>query len=419
MLSVHTSPLAPLGGRDTGGMNVYIRQLARELASRGVLVDVYTRRADAATPAVQEDVPGFRTITLAAGPAAAVGREELRALVPEFAAAVDAHRRAEGLAYDVLHSHYWLSGLAALRLSRLWDVPWAHMSHTLAVLKDAHRGPHQEPEPESRLRGEDEVLHAADGVVASNEIEREELLRRYDLEPSRVHVAPCGVDLSLFHPGSRRASRERLGLGIGEKIVLYVGRIEPLKGLDTLLAAASILKRRVPGVRALLVGGAAGPGDPATERELARLRALSSELGVDDVVEFCGPVAQAGLPDLYRAADVSVVTSHYESFGMAALEALACGTPVVASRTGGLQSTIRDGRNGFLVPIADERAFARQIERVLCRPELAARLSQEAVRTARRYSWQRVADANLGVYHNLLAPRRAEVPLEVGADLSL
>ncbi len=419
MLSIHTSPLASLGGRDTGGMNVYIRQLARELADRGVAVDVYTRRADAATPAVQEDVPGFRTIALSVGPEEPVGRDALYDLVPEFAEAVDTYRRRERLEYDVLHSHYWLSGLAARLLSEMWGTPWAHMSHTLAVLKDAHRGPHQEIEAPLRVRSEDEVLHAADAVVASNEIEREELVRRYGLDASRIHVAPCGVDLSIFHPGSRSASRERLGIRREEKVVLYVGRIEPLKGLDTLLRAAAILKQRTQGVRVLLVGGTTAPGDRATDHEVERLRALSTQLGVDDIVRFYGPVPQAGLPDLYRAADVSVVPSRYESFGMAALEALACGTPVVASRTGGLQSTVRDGRNGYLAPIGDETAFAHSIETVLCRPHLAARLAEEAARTARRYSWQRVADANLGVYHNLLAPERMEIPLEVGVDLSL
>ena len=419
MLSIHTSPLAPLGGRDTGGMNVYIRQLARELARRGVLVDVYTRRADLSTPAVQEDAPGFRTITVDAGPPTPVSREELHTLVPQFAAAVDRYATAEGLRNDALHSHYWLSGLAAAELSELWGVPWAHMAHTLALLKDAHRGPHQEPESKLRVRAEADVLRAAGAVVASNEIERAELLTRYGLDAGKVHIAPCGVDLSLFHPGDRRAARERLGRAPGEKLVLYVGRIEPLKSLDTLLGAAAQLAPRVRELKVLVVGGASGAPDEATTRELERLRELTVVLELEDVVEFHGALSQERLPDVYRAADVCVIPSRYESFGMAALESLACGTPVVASRVGGLRSTVRDGRNGYLAPAGDVAAFARHIEMVLCRPESAARLSREAARTARRYSWQRVADANLGVYHNLLAPAPTEVPLEVGADLSI
>lgn len=417
MLSVHTSPLAPLGGRDTGGMNVYIKQLSRELAVRGIQVDVYTRRADPSTPLIEEDSPGFRTINLPVGPDEPVTRAELFDLLPDLVLAADAFRLSQGREYDILHSHYWLSGLAARRLAERWSIPWAHMSHTLAVLKDAHRGPHQEPESPLRLCSEAEVLHAADGVIASNDVERDEIVGRYDLDPTGVYIAPCGVDLSLFHAGSRRASRERLGLGGDQRVALYVGRIEPLKGLDTLLRAAAILKPRMSDLKVLLVGGSSKPGDDATERELARLQALAGELDVEDVIEFYGPVAQAELPDLYRAANVCVVPSHYESFGMAALESLACGTPVVASRIGGLQSTIKDGRNGFLVPVDDERAFARRIDKVMCRPDLAARLTEQAVRRARRYSWQRVADANLGIYHNLLAATYSEAPTSVGYDL--
>jgi D-inositol-3-phosphate glycosyltransferase len=409
MLSAHTSPLAALGGRDTGGMNVYIDRLARELARRGVGADVYTRSADPSTPALVEPVPGYRVVSLAVGPPAPVSREELWRLLPEFADAVDAHALVTGAPYDTLHSHYWLSGLAARRLALRWGTPWAHMSHTLAVLKDAHRAPGQDPESPLRVRSEAEVLSAVDAVIASNEVERAELLSRYALPSDRVYVAPCGVDLGLFHPGDRRDARARLGLRADDRVALYVGRIEPLKGLDTLLAATARLAERIARLRVLIVGGASSP-DEATERELRRLRALASRLGVEAVVEFRGPVPQDELADVYRAADVSVTPSHYESFGMAALESLACGTPVVASRIGGLQSTIRDGENGLLIPVGDVSGFAAAIEAVLCRPELRARLSAEAARTARRYSWERVADANLGAYHNLRARALREEP---------
>lgn len=419
MLSIHTSPLASLGGRDTGGMNVYIKQLALELARRGISVDLFTRRSDTATPAVQEVVPGFRTISLSVGPPASVSREALYGLVGDFAHAVDSYVQSDGLEYDVLHSHYWLSGLVGEKLSNVWGMPWAHMSHTLAVLKDAHRGPNQEPESLQRLESENRILRAADGVVASNEIERQELLRRYDLEPSRLHVAPCGVDLSTFNPGSRAEARARLNLEQHEKVILYVGRIEPLKGLDTLFAALALLAKRVSHLRLIVVGGAKAGTDQATEREVARLQRLAGDLGIDHLVEFRGPALQSELPELYRAADLCAVPSRYESFGMVALEALTCGTPVVASRTGGLQSTVRHNVNGYLAPIGDEYAFARYMERILCRPELASGLSQEASSRARRYSWQRVADANIGVYLNLLAPVRAGVPLEIGAEVPI
>lgn len=418
MLSVHTSPLAALGGRDTGGMNVYIRQLARELAGRGTTVDVYTRLSDPNIPLIQVDVPGFRVLNVPAGPAHPVSRDELHALLPEVVASINDKAQIESANYDVLHSHYWLSGIVAERLAELWRLPCAHMSHTLALLKDEHRGPHQEPESKLRRDGEDAVLRAADGVVASNEIERRELVDRYGLAPSRIHVAPCGVDLDLFKPGSWEEARQRTGRSSDERVLLYVGRIEPLKGLDTLLAAAALLRDRVSSLKLLIAGGSRTPDQP-TEQELARLRGIARALELEEVVEFLGPKSQTELPDLYRAADVCAVPSRYESFGMAALESLACGTPVVASRTGGLQSTIRDGRNGYLVTIGDEREFADRLASVTCQPRLARRLGEEAARTARRYSWQRVADANLGAYHNLLAPNRTRVPLEVGADLGM
>lgn len=422
MLTIHTSPLAALGGRDTGGMNVYIQQLALELARRGVEVDVFTRRSDRETATVQEDLPGFRTITLGAGPAAPVSREKLYELVGDFATAVERYGHSSGVRYDVIHSHYWLSGLAAEKLVQPWHAPWAHMSHTLALLKDAHRGPYQEPESLQRIQSEDRVLRAADGVVASNEIERQELLHRYGLSPSRLHVAPCGVDLAIFNPGasaSRAQARDRIGIAEHEKVVIYVGRIEPLKGLETLFGAARIVAQRVANLRVLVVGGAKAGSDNATERELARLQGVAADLGVAPCIEFLGPVPQSGLPDLYRAADVCAVPSRYESFGMVALESLACGTPVVASRTGGLQNTIRHDQNGYLAPIGDERAFAGYLERVLCQPATSARLSEEAARRATRYSWQRVADANLGVYLNLLAPERTGVSLDLGPDIPL
>lgn len=410
MLSVHTSPLALPGARDTGGMNVYIRQLARELARRGVAVDVYTRRDDPALPLVQQDEPGFRTINVSVGPEEPLAREQLAALVPRLAEEINGFRRRERAQYDVLHSHYWLSGLVAERLSTRWGTPWAHMSHTIGALKNAYIGPHQQPEPALRLDSERLVLRAADGVIASNEVERQELLDRFGLDPARVFIAPCGVDISLFHPDSRRAARQALGIPESERVALYVGRIEPLKGLDTLLQAAALLRDSVPQLRVVIVGGAPKGRDAATEQEIQRLRTLATNLRLHSVLDFRGPQPQQELPAFYRAADVTVVPSHYESFGMAALESLACETPVVASRTGGLPSTIRSGRNGYLAPVGNERAFARSIEKLLCRPELARRLSEEASRTARRYSWQRVADANLGVYHNLLAQHTHAIP---------
>lgn len=403
MISVHTSPLASLGGRDTGGMNVYIKRLSEQLAGEGVPVDVYTRKADPSVPLIQEDTTGFRVINLSVGPAEPVSREVLYSLLPRFSEAVSAFRSSHGHEYDVIHSHYWLSGLVGRSLAESWEVPWVHMSHTLGVLKDENRGAFQQPESELRLRNERLVLESADAVVASNLVERGEILDYYGLDPSRVYVAPCGVDLKLFHPDSKQEARRRLGIDPKRKLVLYVGRIEPLKNVDTLIAAVHQLQGRVDNLKLLIVGGTRGGGDSETRQELLRLEALVRDLGLEDMVEFYGPAPQQELPSFYQAADVSVVPSHYESFGMAALEAMACGTPVVASRVGGLKSSVRDGNTGFLVSVGDVETFAARIERVLADKDLAVKMSINAARTARRYSWRKVAESNLDVYRRAIA----------------
>lgn len=409
MITVHTSPLAALGGRDTGGMNVYIKQICEQFAQANVRVDVFTRKDDASIPLIQEPMPGFRVVNLEVGPSEPVSREELHSLLPCFCAAVVAFQSAHKVQYDVIHSHYWLSGLAAERLAAKWGVPWVHMSHTLGRLKEEHRLGTQQRESNLRLRSERHVLDCTDATIASNLVERTEILDFYGLDPSKVYVAPCGVDTTKFHPADRDGARARLGLDPKQKLVLYVGRIEPLKGLDTLLEAAAILKCKGEIFRILVVGGTRNEGDTETACEMSRLRSIAADLSVEDVVEFCGPSPQSDLPDFYRAADVCVVPSHYESFGMAALEAMACGTPVVASKVGGLKSSVRDNRTGFLVAVNSSKAFADRIRRILNDKELHARLSANAARTARRYSWQKVAESNLDVYRRAIASARVPV----------
>ncbi len=401
MLSLHTSPLARLGSRDAGGMNVYVGSLSEQLARAGALVDVFTRRDSPEVAEVRRPFPGVRVAAVPAGPAEPVSRDHLHELLPEISDWIECFARSSGARYDVIHSHYWLSGLAAMELSRRWGAPWVHTSHTLAKIKELHRGPAQEHETELRLRSEDLVLRSADAVVVANEVERREVVREYGVDPARLHIVPCGVDACSFRPDATDAARERLGLAPHERIVLYVGRLEPLKGVDVLLRAASALRHRVPDLRVLIVGGSQDAEDPATAAELRRLRAIVGEEGIGEVVEFLGPMPHEWLPDLYRAADVCAVPSYYESCGLTALEALACGTPVVASRTGGLSVTVSDGVNGYLVRPGDHRELAARLGDVLRGDGLG---DGHAAELGRARSWQRTAAATLEVYRRVLSP---------------
>ncbi|HEY8489457.1 MAG TPA: glycosyltransferase, partial [Dehalococcoidia bacterium] len=325
-LSMHTSPLARLGGREAGGMNVYVRELARRLAAAGFPVDVFTRRTDPAQPETVALAPGARVVHVAAGPAEPLEKGALPPYAAAFAEGVAAWAEGHGLAYAAVHSHYWISGLAGRSLARRWDVPHVVMFHTLGEVKNRARA--TEHEPNSRIRAEALLAAEADRIVCAHADERDLLARYYGADPARVAVAPLGVDLGRFRPLDRPAARRALGLPAGGRVVLFVGRIEPLKGIDVLLHAVARLEDREE-VTTLVVGG-----DERSEPELHHLRELARALEIAPRVRFEGPVEHERLPRYYNAADVCVVPSYYESFGLVAVEAMACGTPVVASRVG-------------------------------------------------------------------------------------
>jgi D-inositol-3-phosphate glycosyltransferase len=389
VLSVHTCPLAALGGKETGGMNVYVREVARELAGIGVGVDVFTRSQNPAITRVVELGRGARVVHLAAGPQMPMARERVWNHLDEFADRVDAWRLTEGVDYDVVHAHYWLSGVVALDLRARWGVPVVQMFHTLARLKnDVAREP-GEREPALRVAEETRVARDVDRIVAASEIERAQLVGLYGARFDRVTVVPCGVDTTLFRPGDASAARTRLGLD-DRPTLLYVGRIAPIKGLETLLEAVDRLGLAGRRVRLLVVGGDA---DERIDGHEAYVRGLTCRLGLCDDVVFVGAQPQISLPDYYAAADLTIMPSYYESFGMVALEAMACGSPVVASRVGGLATTVRDGFTGFLVPEGDAPALAARIETLLADAALRAKLGAEGVRWAAKHRWACVADA--------------------------
>ncbi len=389
VLSVHTCPLAVLGGKEAGGMNVYVRELSRELSRMGVEVDVFTRSQNRAIPRVVDLADRARVIHLPAGPQAPLPRERLYEHVEEFVDGVDAWRIARGVDYDLVHAHYWLSGVVGLALRERWGTPVLQMFHTLGRLKNRVARADGEREPELRLAAESRIVARADRIVAANAVERAELVRHYAADPSRIAVIPCGVDARLFAPGD--AAAERAALGLGEApLLLYVGRLAPIKGLDTLFDAVGLLHRRGIAARLLIVGGEA---DEPLDGHEARLRAQIDRLGLRDAVRFVGAQPQETLRAYYVAADALVLPSYYESFGMVALEAMACGTPVIASRVGGLTTTVRDGVTGFLVPEGDGPALADRLERVLDDPDLRWRIGREGVRWAMQHRWPCVAEA--------------------------
>jgi D-inositol-3-phosphate glycosyltransferase len=399
MISAHTSPLAALGGGTSGGMNTYVRELSRELGSRGYVIDVYTRRTSPADPAVQPFGPNARLINIDAGPAENIEKDAIRDTLDEFESGMRAFIAAEGIAYDVIHSHYWMSGVVGRRLAEEWRVPHVVMFHTLGEVKKRARI--TEHEPPARIEAERLIATTADGIVVASSHEKHLLSALYGADERVINVVPCGVNLDLFQPMDKESARRTLGLKKGERIILFVGRIEPLKGIDVLIGAAAQLHED-ENFRVLIVGG-----DERAERQLEELRQHAARLGVDHHISFVGAVAHEELPVYYNAADVCVVPSYYESFGLVAIESMACGTPVVASRVGGLTSAISDGETGYLIPWRCPEPFAERLELLLDNDELRASFGRAAREAVERFRWANVADALSAMYDGLLAPAAA------------
>lgn len=397
MLSLHTSPLAALGqSSDAGGMNVYVRELARELGKRGLIVDIFTRWTDPTTPRILSLGEHVRVVHIKAGPIATLSKDELFPHIPEFVRRVQHFANHEPRGYDVIHSHYWLSGVAGMQLSEAWDIPHLTMFHTLALLKQQARP--EAAEPHLRIEYEGRIAASVDRIAVATPHERDQIARLYGISPQRMSVIPCGVDLCHFKPLDRESARASLGLN-GEPTLLFVGRPDPLKGGDLLIQAIGLLEQPVT---ALMVGGKL-EGDS----ELAHLRALAQEHGLADQIRFTGAVPQNDLPRYYSAADLMIVPSYYESFGLVAVEALACGTPVIATKVGGLQYIVQDGENGFLIPWRCAGLFAETIETTLSDAGLLEQLRRAARPSVQRYSWRSVAAHIRQVYYALASERNA------------
>ncbi len=401
MLSVHTCPLATLGGKETGGMNVYVRDLSRELARRGHHVDVFTRSQDPMVPRISPRLGhGARVMHIPAGPERPYDKNAVYDHLPEFVDGVVARAQADGIRYDVLHSHYWLSGAVALMLRDLWGVPIVHMFHTLGQMKNIVAQRPDERETARRIEVETEIVASADVLVAATPVEREQLVKLYGADPAHIRVISPGVDTERFHPIPAAHARASIGSCPDRRIILFVGRIEPLKGIDSLLRAVSIIIDKRPELREALcvpiIGGDLN-GVRAND-EMARLHELRAELGMDEAVLFLGARDQDTLQYYDSAAEMVVMPSDYESFGMVALEAMACGTPVIASDVGGLAYLVKHGRTGYRVPARDPEALASKILRLLTDEGLRRRIGQRAECWAESYAWPVIADRILALY---------------------
>lgn len=409
VLSVHTSPLAQPGTGDAGGMNVYVLQTSLELARRGVEVEIFTRATSSADQPIVPVAPGVIVRNVVAGPFEGLDKNDLPTQLCAFTAGVlRAEATHEPGYYDVVHSHYWLSGQVGWLAADRWAVPLVHTAHTLAAVKNASLATGDTPEPPMRSIGEQQVVDEADRLIVNTEHEAQQLVSLHDADPARIDVVHPGVDLQTFTPGDRQSARDALGLRPDARIVAFVGRIQPLKAPDVLLRAVALL----PEVQVVIAGGPSGSG-MATPDNLVH---LAAELGISDRVTFMPPQSRDDLVRVYRAADIVAVPSYSESFGLVAVEAQACGTPVVAAAVGGLPVAVRHGVSGALVDGHDPQAWAKTLGEVFATGP--ASLGPAAVEHAATFSWAHTVDALLAGYGRAISDHRADHQLQPSGQRS-
>ncbi|WP_168698370.1 D-inositol-3-phosphate glycosyltransferase [Gordonia paraffinivorans] len=399
LISVHTSPLAQPGTGDAGGLNVYVWQTAVRLARRGIEVEIFTRATSSADAPAVAAAPGVTVRHVVAGPFEGLDKRDLPAQLCAFTAGVLRAEAAQAPGYyDIIHSHYWLSGQVGWLARDRWGVPLVHTAHTLAAVKNAALAAGDTAEPQLRVIGEQQVVGEADRLVANTETEAAELISMYDADPARIDVVTPGADLDCYTPGSVEQARAALGIDPDETIVTFVGRIQPLKAPDLLVAAAAPLIRDGHRLRLLIVGGPSGSG---LERPTALMDQVA-ELGIADSVTFLPPQPSDRLAQVYRASDVVAVPSHSESFGLVAIEAQACGTPVIAANVGGLGVAVDDGRTGVLVDGHDVGDWTNALEKLLGQPDRLAELARNARAHAERFSWEHTVDGLIESYRHAM-----------------
>ena len=405
VLAYHSSPLIQPGAGDAGGMTVYVREVARAMAATGIATDVFTRSTSGKLE-VTEVYPSVRVIAIPAGPKGLVEKTDLVEHIPAFVEGIAAFARDGGVAYEVVHSHYWQSGLAGAELSRIWAVPLVHSNHTLGKVKNRYLPPGEAPEPLSRLQGEASVISAADTLIASTDEEYHHLACLYGASHDRIKTIYPGVAHSLFSPGSKAEARDQLGLDHDQAVLAAIGRIQPLKGLELAFRAVEqLVGASDREVLLLVVGGASGPSG---EHEARRLNDLAESLGISHNVRFEGARPHELTPVYYRAADALLVCSFSESFGLTALEAQACGTPVVGTDVGGLRHIVRDEVSGYLTESRDPAVFAARLKTLLGDPALQEEFSRAALGSSRGFTWDRTGRELAQLYECLVTERSPE-----------
>jgi D-inositol-3-phosphate glycosyltransferase len=411
-LMVHTSPLDQAGTGDAGGMNIYVCEAAQNMAAMGVQVDIFTRRTNNEVADVVEVAPGVCVIQLNVGPVSGVTKELLPKLIPDLSAAFKEALLATR--YDIIHSHYWISGKVAMPVAKELNIPLVHTMHTMARVKNLNLAEGEVPEPMIRVQGETQVVAAADALVANTDAEAASLVSLYEACPDNVLVVSPGVNLKVFTPGaSRAAAREVVGLDKDSHIITFVGRIQPHKGPEVLIRSIAELVSHSPHLRTKLITNIIGGASGANQSEVERLKELTTWLGIDDVVRFAPPVPREELPQWYRASDLVCVPSYSESFGLVALEAQACGTPVVATAVGGLRTAVADGISGVLVDGHDPRAWSSVLARLLQEPQRRVLLSMGAIEHASHFGWDATSRGTLDIYDRVLTAR-AEQAKNIG-----
>jgi len=412
MLSYHTCPLATLGGKDTGGMNVYVHQLTRTLGKLGVRVDVFTRSQDEHVPHVLHDL-GYhnRVVHIPAGPEVPLPKAELERYIPKFVQGIKSFAESKNIQYDLIHSHYWMSGLAAIELSQSWNIPFIQMFHTLVHMKNRIAQTSQEKEGEYRILGEKKVISKANRIIAATLAEKSQLEFLYEAPSSKISVIPPGVDTRHFYPIPKDEAKEVVGVPENSQTILFVGRIEPLKGIDKLIQAISIIQKNGELLccphNLVIIGGEPNAKHEDMNAEMARLQDMVEDLGIENLVIFLGKQDQQMLPYYYSASEIVVMPSHYESFGMVALEAMACGTPVVASQVGGLAFLVRDGETGFVVPGNDVQMLAKRIIELIKDKELRNKLGSKSAEYAKLYAWEIISEKIIEVYNQVLGNNKS------------
>ena len=403
-LMVHTSPLDQPGIGDAGGMNIYVLESAQRMAAMGVSVDIFTRRTDSAKPDIVEISPGVRVRHFDCGHGT-LTKEQLPIHISGLSQEFSRIMRTEN--YDVIHSHYWLSGKVAMPAAKELGIPLVHTMHTMARVKNLNLAEGESPEPMIRVQGETQVVAAANALIANTDAEGASLVSLYDACPDTVHVVSPGVDLYTFTPGeSRSTARDQIGQPHDALIVSFVGRIQPHKGPEVLIRATSELVKHTPLLRHKLIVNIVGGASGANTEEVDRLKELTTWLAIDDVVRFTPPVPRVDLPQWYRAADLVIVPSYSESFGLVALEAQACGTPVVATAVGGLRTAVADGISGVLVDGHDPKAWSSVISRLLQEPQRRVLLSMGAIEHASHFGWDVTARGTLDIYDLVISDLR-------------